>query len=194
MCHVWWMLEQKGSPVSPRTAISLQTFALAFLGRPTDPAAAKGCFEPLWLVSKGHLSKGPPPLPQEQRQAAEKQGESRALEVHGSVQQQLEERCTRPLGRWGGGRLQLQNHMAMDVNKGPFGGHRLGGDSWPLIIFEVVPYQNSWPYKGAIPLCGGSGLGGWFGGGGGGERGGDDTTPALGLLGHQTRLVGDGCV
>ena len=58
------------------------------------------------------------------------------------------------------GSLQLQNHyLDMNVNKGPFGGHRLGGDSCPLITFEVVPYQHSWPYKGAIPLCGGSGLG-----------------------------------
>ena len=30
--------------------------------------------------------------------------------------------------------------MAMNFNKGPFGGHHLGGDSCPPITFEVVPY------------------------------------------------------
>ena len=29
--------------------------------------------------------------------------------------------------------------MAMNLNKGPFGGHRFGGDSCPPITFEVVP-------------------------------------------------------
>ena len=30
--------------------------------------------------------------------------------------------------------------VAMNLNKGPFGGHRLGGDSCPPITFEVAPY------------------------------------------------------
>ena len=34
----------------------------------------------------------------------------------------------------------------MIFNKGPFGGHHLGGDSCPPITFEVVPYSNSWPH------------------------------------------------
>ena len=36
---------------------------------------------------------------------------------------------------FGGVSLQL----AMNFNKGPFGGHHLGGDSCPPITFEVVP-------------------------------------------------------
>ena len=30
--------------------------------------------------------------------------------------------------------------MAMNLSKGPFGGHHLGGDSCPPITFEVVAY------------------------------------------------------
>ena len=40
--------------------------------------------------------------------------------------------------------------MAMNFNKGPFGGHHLGGDSCPPITFEVVPRKNSWPYIGVL--------------------------------------------
>ena len=31
------------------------------------------------------------------------------------------------------------SERAMNFNKGPFGGHHLGGDSCPPITFEVVP-------------------------------------------------------
>ena len=32
------------------------------------------------------------------------------------------------------------SNVAMNFNKGPFGGHHLGGDSCPPITFKVVPY------------------------------------------------------
>ena len=31
-------------------------------------------------------------------------------------------------------------HLAVNLNKGPFGGRHLHGDSCPPITFEVVPY------------------------------------------------------
>ena len=39
-----------------------------------------------------------------------------------------------------GASTQDPDHMAMNFNKGPFGGHHLGGDSCPPITFEVVSY------------------------------------------------------
>ena len=42
--------------------------------------------------------------------------------------------------------------MAINFHKGPFGGHRLGGDSCPPITFEV-PYSNSYFCQAPFVLC-----------------------------------------